>query len=258
MSRKEFISFEGKNVVVTGGAQGVGSHIARGFAEVGANVCITYLTNDKKADAMVAELSSMGVDAAAFKLDHSDPKQCEAVSKSIIQRFGHIDSLINNAGTYPWCNLMDITEKEWDAMMNTNTKGVFFFSQQIAKRMIEGCTHGTIVSISSISAVRPTGPIMHYGMAKAAIDMMIRCMAVEFGPHGIRVNGVAPGVVDAPGIDDNVPDWRARYSARAPLGRFAKPEEIADACIYLASDRSSFITGEIIQVSGGILQAEAF
>jgi len=99
---------------------------------------------------------------------------------------------------------------------------------------------------------------MHYGMAKAAIDMMIRCMAVELGPHGIRVNGVAPGVIDAPGIDDGVPEWRARYSSRAPVGRFGKPEEIADACIYLASSRASNITGDIIQDSGGVLLAPAF
>lgn len=143
-------------------------------------------------------------------------------------------------------------------MMNTNAKGVFFFSQQVAKRMIEGGVKGTIVSISSVSAINPTGPIMHYGMAKAAINMMVRCMAVEFGPYGIRVNGVAPGVIDAPGIDDGVPDWRARYSSRAPVGRFGLPEEIADACIYMAADRSSNITGEIIQASGGILLAPAF
>ena len=169
--------------------------------------------------------------------------------------FGRIDFLVNNAGIYPAKPLMDVSESDWDAMLDCNTKGVFFLSREAAKRMKEG---GAIVHISSINATNPAGQLAHYGISKAAVEMMTRNMAQVFGPMGVRVNCVAPGLIWKEGQEKWIPGWRESYCERAPLGRLVQAEDVGNTCAFLCSPLASAVTGQVLTVDCGVLLAPCF
>ena len=251
------VDYTGKTVVITGAAQGSGAGIAKRFAEAGADVVITYNRNDKAAQEKVAEFRKMGSKAAAYHLNQLDTETVDTVIQQIYQDYGRIDCLVNNAGIYPHQNVLDMTEQEWDAMMNSNARGAFFVSQRVAKVMKEQ-SGGAIINISSINATNPSDTLVHYGASKAAVEMITRGLAHSLGKYGIRVNCIAPGLIDAPGLDRNVPGWRESYSSRAPLGRIATPADMGNVCIFLGSELASFVTGQIISVDGGVLLAPCY
>lgn len=251
------VDYTGKTVVITGAAQGSGAGIAKRFAEAGADVVITYNRNDKAAQEKVAEFRKMGSKAAAYHLNQLDTETVDTVIQQIYQDYGRIDCLVNNAGIYPHQNVLDMTEQEWDAMMNSNARGAFFVSQRVAKVMKEQ-GGGAIINISSINATNPSDTLVHYGASKAAVEMITRGLAHSLGKYGIRVNCIAPGLIDAPGLDRNVPGWRESYSSRAPLGRIATPADMGNVCIFLGSELASFVTGQIISVDGGVLLAPCY
>lgn len=251
------VDYTGKTVVITGAAQGSGAGIAKRFAEAGADVVITYNRNDKAAQEKVAEFRKMGSKAAAYHLNQLDTETVDTVIQQIYQDYGRIDCLVNNAGIYPHQNVLDMTEQEWDAMMNSNARGAFFVSQSVAKVMKEQ-GGGAIINISSINATNPSDTLVHYGASKAAVEMITRGLAHSLGKYGIRVNCIAPGLIDAPGLDRNVPGWRESYSSRAPLGRIATPADMGNVCIFLGSELASFVTGQIISVDGGVLLAPCY
>ena len=155
-------------------------------------------------------------------------------------------------------DLLTVGEAEWDDMHQSNLRGAFFCAQAAANQMIRQGTGGAIVNILSINAFRPMADGLVYGSSKAGLEMVTRCMAFELGKYGIRVNAVAPGLIDAPGLDQNVPGWRERYSDRAPLGRIAQHVDIADVCIFCCSELSAWVTGETILADGGVMLAEAY
>ncbi|MCR2027104.1 SDR family NAD(P)-dependent oxidoreductase [Anaerotruncus colihominis] len=253
---KSILDFEGKTAVITGGCAGMGTGLAKRFAQTGANIAVTYFRTPP--DELIAQLEADGARCMAVRTDVRSPADSEAMIRAVAERFGSVDFLINNAGIYPHHDLLKVTEQEWDDMHDSNLKGAFFCARAAAQQMIAQGRGGRIVNIVSINAFRPMRSGLVYGASKAGLAMATRCMAVELGKYDIRVNAVAPGLMDAPGLDENVPGWRARYSGRAPLGRIGRPEDIADACIFYCSDLSAWITGEITMADGGVMHAEAY
>ncbi|MBR1457233.1 MAG: glucose 1-dehydrogenase [Oscillospiraceae bacterium] len=252
------VDYTGKTVIVTGAAQGSGSGIARRFAEAGADLAITYNTNAAAAAEKVREFEALGVRAAAYKMNQRDNDEIERVVRQIRADFGRIDCLVNNAGIYPHQTVLDMSGKEWDDMLESNTRGVFFVSQSVARVMKEDGRGGAIVNISSINALNPSDTLVHYGASKAAVEMITRGLAHALGQYGIRVNCIAPGLIDAPNLDKNVPGWRESYSERAPLGRVATSTDMGNVCIFLGSPLAGFVTGQIIAVDGGVLLAPCY
>ncbi len=251
------VDYSGKTVVVTGAAQGSGSGIARRFAQAGANVAITYNRNDAAAQVKVEELRSLGVRAGAYHLDQLRTEEIDGVLRQIREDFGSIDCVVNNAGIYPHREVMDMREKDWDDMMESNARGVFFVCQSAAAIMREQ-GGGAIINISSINATNPSDTLIHYGASKAAVEMLTKGLAHKLGKYGIRVNCIAPGLIDAPGLDQNVPGWRESYSSRAPLGRIATSEDMGNVAVFLGSELAGFVTGHIIPVDGGVLLSPCY
>ncbi len=257
---KDMLDFTGKTAIITGSGSGMGVGIANRFSETGANVVFTYFREQSKktAERCVAEIEAAGRKAMAVQFDVRNPEDSKRLVSEVVEHFGRIDMLVNNAGIYPHHDLLTVGEKEWDEMHDSNLKGAFFCSQAVANQMIAQKSGGSIVNIISINAYRPMINGLVYGASKAGLGMVTTCMAVELGKYGIRVNGVAPGLIDAPGLDENVPGWREAYSERAACGRIGTPTDIADACIFYCSELSSWITGEITMVDGGIMHAKAY
>lgn len=255
---KNELNYAGKTVVITGAARGMGIGIAKRFAEAGANAAITYQNSEAAANSLVQELKALGSNAKAYKLDQSIPEECESVMTSIYGDYGKIDVLINNAGININMDTMEITEDVWDKVLNTNTKGFFFCSRAAAKYMIKGKVEGAIISIASINGYTPLAEGAHYGASKAGIIMGTKSLAADFGKYGIRVNAIAPGLMDAPGLDEAVPGWRESYVSRAPLARIGKWEDIGNICLFLASPLSGWITGQTITADGGVTLAPAY
>lgn len=254
----KMLDYRGKTVIVTGAARGMGIGIATRFAEAGANVALTFHSNGEKAEELAEKLTKLGSRARAFKLDQSNPAECEAAMKAVFDYYGRIDVLVNNAGININRNTMEITEEIWDQVMDTNTKGFFFCSREAAKYMVQEKIAGAIISIASINGFTPLADGAHYGASKAGIIMGTKSLAVDFGKYGIRVNAIAPGLMDAPGLDAAVPGWRESYVSRAPLARIGTWEDIGNICLFLGSELASWITGETITADGGVTLAPAY
>ena len=252
------IAYTGRNVIVTGGASGAGVGIAHRFAEAGANVAITYHSNGAAAAEKVEALRAFGGKAEAYALDQRDVDSIPGVLNAIARDFGGIDVLMNNAGIYPHQNNLDMSREEWDEMQESNTRGVYFLCQVAAKIMKEQKDGGAIINVSSINATCPSDTLVHYGTSKAAVEFLTRGLAHDWGKYGIRVNCIAPGLIENPMLDTWVPGWRQSYCERAPLGRLVRPEDLGNAALFLGSPLASFITGQILTVDGGVLMAPAF
>ncbi|QCJ44683.1 glucose 1-dehydrogenase [Bacillus sp. S3] len=254
------MDFSNKVAIITGGRAGVGRGIANRFAQAGANVVITYSSEAvaENAQNVAKEIEAMGVKSQAVYLDQRDIVQCKFMVEKVVEEFGKVDILVNNAGIYPHHNSLTIEESEWDNMLDSNLKGTFYCCQAAGNQMIDQGNGGSIINIISINAFRPMANGLAYGASKAGLAMVTRCLATDLGKYGIRVNGVAPGLIDAPGLDQAVPGWREKYNDRAPLGRIGNPEDIGDACLFLSSPLSSWITGQVLTVDGGITLAEAY
>ncbi len=238
-----------KTVLITGGASGAGTAIVKEFAKTGADIAITF--NHSSPEGLLEELKDINIRAYSF--DQKDISQIDPLLEEIIRDFGHLDVLINNAGIYPARSLYRMSEQEYDDMMDTNNKGVFFLNRSAAKVMKKG----SIVNISSINATNPASKLIHYGMSKAAVEMQTRCLAYELGPD-IRVNCIAPGLIYKEGQEKFIPGWTESYSERAALHRLVLPEEIGKAAIFFASDLSSAVTGQILTVDCGVSLAPYF
>ena len=236
------IDFKDKIVLITGGMSGAGQKIVEQFLKTGATVLTTYNHTQPKDERV-----------KAYRLDQSDLSEIKELVSKIVEEYGHIDVLVNNAGIYPTRSLKDMSEEEYDEMFDTNTKGVFFLSREVAKYMDQG----SIINISSINATNPASKLIHYGMSKAAVEMMTRCLAYELGPK-IRVNCIAPGLIYKEGQEKFIPGWRESYIERSALKRLVNAQDIGNTAIFLASDLSSAITGEVITVDCGVNLAPYF
>jgi NAD(P)-dependent dehydrogenase (short-subunit alcohol dehydrogenase family) len=171
--------------------------------------------------------------------------------------FGPLGVLVNNAGGYPLADLLQLKAADWDAVLAQNLRSALACLQAAGRRMAAR-GEGAIVNVTSIQAFRPAPALAHYSAAKAGLEMLTRSAALELGPSGVRVNAVAPGLVWREGLESAWPEGVARYVAAAPLGRIAAPEDVADACLFLASPAARFVTGTTLVVDGGVLAAPAF
>ena len=251
------MEFQGKITLITGAARGVGRVIAEKFAEKKATVVINDV-DIEEAEKVAQIISSKGFSAFALKTDVSDSTEVENMVNKIVERWGRIDILVNNAAVFAdSIPVVDLDEKEWDRVMNINLKGVFICSKFVARQMIKQ-KEGKIINITSFTGKtgrvvysRPGTPTKaHYCASKAGIISLTKSLAYELAPYNINVNAVAPGSIATEATDENK---KKMVTPLVPLGRMGTPQDIAACVLFLASPEASFITGEILDVNGGTL-----
>ncbi|MBC7189790.1 SDR family oxidoreductase [Candidatus Aerophobetes bacterium] len=242
----------GKIAVVTGGARGIGKAICNALAKEGASVIICDI-DLSTAEKTVEELKNQKFQACAFKVDVSSGKDVKRVFGKIIDEFQKVDILVNNAGVTSLTPFENITEEEWDRVLAINLKSAFLCSQAVMQGMIAR-RWGKIVNIASLAG-KVGGLIVgaHYAVSKAGIICLTKALARRLAPYGINVNAVAPGQIKTKMTDIWSDEDKERFRKEIPLGRFGEPEEVAEAVLFLVSERAKFITGEILDVNGGIL-----
>jgi NAD(P)-dependent dehydrogenase (short-subunit alcohol dehydrogenase family) len=245
----------GKAALGTGAQQGIGAATAIALARDGADVAINWLDNQAAANSVADQVRALGRRAELIHGDVSTAAGARAMVAAAIAALGKLDVLINNAGIYPRTMFLDLTEAMWDATHDVNLKGTAFASQAAAQHMVARKIRGAIVTISSLSAAGSVNGV-HYSATKGGVISLTRAMALELTPLGIRVNGIAPGIIDTAqpryGMTE---DEIAAMGAASPVGRVGRPEEMAAIAVFLASDEASYITGEIIQANGGFYMA---
>lgn len=250
----ELFDFTGKVVVVTGASKGIGSAIAERFSEAGAAVGVHFRSGEAQADALVSTLPN----AFAVGGDLCVPDDVDRLFSVVSAELGPVDVLVNNAGIYPQHDLMEVAPDDWQEVVDANLRTTHLCTQAAARSLRARSAPGAIVNVASIEGVRPAPAHSHYSAAKGGVLMYTRSAALELASYGIRVNAVSPGLIWREGIEAAWPTGVKSFEARAPLGRLGRPEDIADACVFLGSEASRWITGENLVVDGGVLAAVAF
>lgn len=251
MSILDRFSLKGKVAVVTGGNGGIGRAIAGGFAEAGATVVIAA-RNEKKSAEAAKEIEASGGRAIAVTSDVSDRAQIERMIDTVTSDVGPIDVLVNNAGIGFHADALTLQDSEWNRLFGINLEGVWMTSQIVGRGMTQR-TSGSIINIGSISGLIINRPQWHspYGISKAAVHHLTRSLAAEWSQYGVRVNAIAPGYVKTEIASTEYQEYRHYWKDEVPMRRYGSPDEIAPAALYLASDASSFMTGEVMVIDGG-------
>lgn len=243
---------EGKTALITGASKGIGRSIAHVYADHGANIAFTYLSSVEKGEALAKELEVKGVKAKGFRSDASDFAAAEQLINDVVAEFGSLDILINNAGITRDNLLMRMSEEHWDEIMNVNLKSCFN-TVKAATRTFMKQRSGSIINMSSVVGVKGNAGQANYAASKAGIIGFSKSVALELGSRGIRCNIIAPGFIETEMTDaldeKTVQGWRDAI----PLKRGGQPEDVANACVFLGSELSGYITGQVIQVDGGML-----
>ena len=242
---------EGKTALVTGAARGIGSSIALLFAKEGANLAITDLEVNEGANSLIREIEAQGVKAVAYASDASDFAKTQEVVKQIIEDFGQIDILVNNAGITMDTLLMRMTEEQWDAVINVNLKSVFSLHPHYKTKVLAQRS-GSIINMSSVVGVSGNAGQSNYSASKAGIIGFTKSVSKEIGSRGIRCNAIAPGFIETDMTAKLPEDVRKAWVQQIPLRRGGTPEDVANTALYLASDLSSYVTGQVINVCGGM------
>ncbi len=241
-----------KTVLITGASRGIGKAVATLFAKSGYQVAVNYLNSEIEAKNLCEDLCAQGYFIKPFKADVSDKAEVLGMVEDIHSHFGDIDVLVNNAGVAKQILFNDIDEAEWDRMFDVNIKGMYNCTQAVLPEMIHKKS-GRIINISSMWGVCGASCEVHYSASKAAVIGFTKALAKELGPSNINVNCVAPGLIDTQMNNNLSFDTIAELKEEIPLGRIGTPGDIAQAVLFLADERSSFITGEVLNVNGGMV-----
>ncbi|MDT0643995.1 3-oxoacyl-[acyl-carrier-protein] reductase [Zunongwangia sp. F363] len=243
---------EGKNTIVTGGSRGIGKGIAKVFAQHGANVAFTYASSAQAAEELEKELSEMGVKAKGYKSNAANFEEAQSLIKEVVEEFGSIDVLVNNAGITKDNLLMRMSEEDFDRVIEVNLKSIFNMTKAVQRTMLKQ-RNGSIINMSSVVGVKGNAGQANYAASKAGIIGFSKSMALELGSRNIRTNVIAPGFIETEmtdRLDEKVVEgWRDSI----PLKRGGTPEDIANACVFLGSDLSTYVTGQVLHVNGGML-----
>jgi len=243
---------EGKTALVTGASRGIGKAIALSFAKHGANVAFTDLVLDEVAKEVEAEINKLGVKGKAFASDASSFQGSEEVVNEILKEFDRIDILVNNAGITRDTLLMRMTEEQWDMVININLKSAFNLTKAVQRIMLKQ-REGSIINMSSVVGVKGNAGQANYAASKAGMIGFTKSVALEFGSRNIRCNAIAPGFIETEmtaGLDENVVK---KWVENIPLRRSGTTEDVANCAVFLASDMSSYMSGQVFQVDGGML-----
>ncbi|MCF8372977.1 MAG: 3-oxoacyl-[acyl-carrier-protein] reductase [Bacteroidales bacterium] len=242
---------KGKTAIVTGAARGIGKAIAIKFAQQGANVAITDLAIDDNVLAFEAELNGIGIKAKAFASNAANYEETQTVVDEIVKEFGQVDILVNNAGITKDTLLMRMTEEMWDAVIAVNLKSVFNFTKAVQRTMLKQ-RNGSIINMSSVVGVSGNAGQANYSASKAGIIGFTKSIAKELGSRNIRCNAIAPGFIITEMTAKLSEEVRNDWAEKIPLKRGGTPEEVADACIFLASDLSTYVSGQVLNVCGAM------
>jgi glucose 1-dehydrogenase len=251
------MSLEGKVAIVTGGNSGIGKSIALALANAGADVVIDYVTHPEAADAVVKDIEAMGRRAISVDADVSKVADLERLVSTAAEQLGRVDIMVNNAGVETRTSILDTDEDQYDKVLEINLKSAFFGTQLAAKQMIAQGDGGRIINITSVHEDWPMPNNTAYCLSKGGMRMLTRTAGVELGPHGVLVVGIGPGAVETPiNISTmNDPAKMKTLDTAIPMGRMAKPEEIADVVVFVAGDGASYLTATTIFADGGIMHS---
>ena len=243
---------EGKTAIITGGSRGIGKAIVEIFVKQGANVAFTYSSSSDAAKAIENKLSTKNVKVKSYKSDASNFEEAQLLAASVLEEFGSIDILINNAGITKDNLLMRMSEEDFDRVIQVNLKSVFNMTKAVQRTMLKQ-RKGSIINMSSVIGVKGNAGQSNYAASKAGIIGFTKSMAIELGSRNIRSNAIAPGFIVTEMTEELGEETIKQYFEAIPLKRGGTPEEIANTCVFLGSDMSSYLTGQVLNVDGGML-----
>lgn len=243
---------EGKKALITGASKGIGRAIAHKFAEMGADVAFTYLSSVEKGQALEQELAASGTKVKGYRSDASVFTEAEKLIETVVADFGRLDILINNAGITKDGLLMRMTEEQWDAVLKVNLKSVFNLTKAATKVMMRQ-KYGSIVNMTSIVGIKGNAGQANYAASKAGIIGFTKSVALELGSRNIRCNAIAPGFIETEMTGELGEAVVEEWKKAIPLKRGGTPEDVANCAVFLASDHSAYVTGQVLQVDGGLL-----
>lgn len=242
-----------KVCLITGASKGIGRGLALGLAKEGADIVVNYNTDRQGAKQVEMAVEGLGRKAISVKADVSQYEDIDLMVKKTIEKFGRIDILVNNAGVVGSKPMMEITEEDWDRVLDINLRGVFFCSQRVAHEMIKSQVRGKIINNSSVWSWAGCPGLASYCSSKGGMTLLTKVMALELAPYRINVNAVAPGAIEVEKFTRTDPDLANTWSPYIPWGRIGKPEDVLGTVIFLASDDSEYVTGQTFYVDGGMV-----
>jgi 3-oxoacyl-[acyl-carrier protein] reductase len=244
-------SLQGKTALITGASRGIGEAIAKKFAEEGAQIAFTYLSSAEKALALENHLHSLGVKAIGYKSDAASFTEAEKLIGNVLMEFQNIDIVVNNAGITRDNLILRMTEQQWDEVMTTNLKSVFNICKQVVKPMMKN-RGGSIINLSSIVGITGNAGQTNYSASKAGIIGFTKSLAKELGSRNIRCNAIAPGFIETEMTHGLSEELKEQFKKNIPLGRYGTAKEVAKVCVFLGSDLSSYVSGQVISVCGAL------